>query len=291
MPWRVRPSQIVMSLQGGLGNQLFEWAFSTALVAAGKNVVFDVVRCRGDRPLMVGELVPQELRIARPVGMAFVLAEKRGILTEHSPIRLVRQRRSGFDQSVQERLTRESYLLGYFQSPHYFASTADTVRTSVTALVHSMLTTAGRELARGLAADPQSVAVHVRRGDYVSDSSAAARHGALGQDYYDRALAHLDSIGLRNRIWFGDDLEWIRENLAREGDLVCPPDATTADGGEIALMASCSSRVIANSSFSWWAGWLGAESTAAHPVIAPIRWFADDHSDAAQLVPAEWLRM
>jgi hypothetical protein len=154
-----------------------------------------------------------------------------------------------------------------------------------------MLSQSGLALLHRLEHDERSVAIHVRRGDYLSNPDAAVRHGVLGGDYYARALAHLEADGPRTRVWFGDDPEWIRANLAGEGDLICPADAATSDGGEIALMAACASRVIANSSFSWWAGWLGRPSTAEHPVIAPQIWFADGHSDASDLVPAAWLRL
>lgn len=291
MPWLLRRDQILLSLQGGLGNQLFEWAFAKALSDAGRDVLIDHVRCRGDRPLAVGPLIPPDRRLSRPSGMALALAQKAGLINDSSSIRLVKQWVSGFDRSVAERLGGKSYLLGYFQSPHYFDGSADAVRSEVTGLLRSMLSPSGLELARSLESDERSVAIHVRRGDYVSDPDAAVRHGVLGGDYYDRALARLEADGRRTRVWFGDDPAWIRQNLAAEGDLICPADAAIADGGEIALMAACSSRVIANSSFSWWAGWLGRPSTPEHPVIAPLVWFADGHSDASDLVPADWLRL
>lgn len=291
MVWRIRQGQVVVSLQGGLGNQLFQWAFASALEDEGLEVLFDSVRCRGGRPLLLGDLVPDIRRVARPVGLGLVLAEKRGWLSDTSRLRLVRQVRSGFDPSVRARLTRASYLLGYFQSPYYFERNAEHVRARVHSHLLSMLTDEGRQLADRLSTDERSVALHVRRGDYVSDQKAAARHGALPEDYYRRALDRVTALGLTHRIWFGDDLEWIRTHLAADGDEVCPGGMTTEDGGEIALMASCASRVIANSSFSWWAGWLGRPSTDAAPVIAPREWFADSHSDADELVPAEWVRL
>lgn len=290
MRWRVTDDEILLTLQGGLGNQLFEWAFSRALEDSGRRVLFDTVRCRGDRPLVIGPLISPERRFARAAGLALAIGQKYGRLTDSSRLRLVKQKKSGYDPSVLERLVGRSYLMGYFQSPHYFSNSAGAVRIEVMGLLQGMLTPAGRQLAAELADDPHSVAVHVRRGDYLAVPDNTARHGVLGKDYYDRALRHLDGLGHRNRIWFGDDPEWIRENLVRPGDTVCPADATTLDGGEIALMAACSSKVIANSTFSWWAGWLGSPSTERHPVIAPSSWFADGHSDASELVPVEWLR-
>lgn len=291
MPWLLKKDQVVLTLQGGLGNQLFEWAYARALADAGRDVIFDSVRCRGDRPMAIGPLIPEDRRLSRPVGWALAAAFKSGLLNDFSTPRLVKQRVSGFDASVAERLSGSSYLMGYFQSPRYFDGSEDAVRRDVGWLLRSMLSPSGLELEHELRADQNSVAVHVRRGDYLSDPTAGARHGVLDRAYYDRALSHLDNSGSRRLVWFGDDPDWIRQNLARDGDLLCPLDSTVADGGEIALMAACGSRVIANSSFSWWAGWLGRRSTASNPVIAPRIWFADGHSDGADLVPAEWLRL
>lgn len=291
MVWRIRTGEIVLGLQGGIGNQLFEWAFAAALRASGRRVLYDAVRCRGDRPLMIGPLLPASDRLAVPVGLALAGATKAALLSDRSWPRLVRQRRSGYDPSVLERLGGTSYLLGYFQSMRYFEGVEPEVRESVRRLVDGMLSPSGRRLADELRADPDRVAVHVRRGDYVSDPRAAARHGALGAGYYDRALEHASALGRTRRVWFSDDLEWVREHLARDGDQFCPSDATRHDGGEIALIASCATRIIANSSFSWWGGWLGAPSSPTHPVIAPSTWFADGHSDAGELVPRDWVRL
>ena len=290
MRWRVKDKEILLTLQGGLGNQLFEWAFSRALEDSGRTVLIDRVRCRGDRPLVIAPLIRPDQRFSRLSGLLLAILQKRGRIHDGSRIRLVKQKKSGHDRSVLERLGGPSYLMGYFQSPHYFTASAEGVRESVSGLLDSMLTASGRRLAHELSSDPHSVAVHVRRGDYLAVPDNSARHGVLGKDYYDRALAHLDALGHRNRVWFGDDPEWMTANLVREGDRVCPADATTQDGGEIALMSACSSKVIANSTFSWWAGWLGKPATAENPVIAPAVWFADEHSDATELVPPEWLR-
>ena len=139
----------------------------------------------------------------------------------------------------------------------------------------------------------------------------AQRHAAITEDLVEGAFITVDglerqgeapmpqgvhgcwakTLGHRRRVWFSDDLEWVGQRLARDGDLLCPPDATRNDGGEIALIASCATRIIANSSFSWWGGWLGAPSSPTHPVIAPSTWFADGHSDAGELVPRDWVRL
>lgn len=285
--------EVVLSLQGGLGNQLFQWALGHSLTAQGRHVLFDRARCRGNRPYALNGLVPRDRLLARGIGAVLVAADKANLLSDRPGARLrrIKQKRAGFDPTVIERLDGAAYVTGYFQSPQYFQSVNDEVRNTVLCHVRSMLTPAGVALIDDLADDPSSVAVHVRRGDYVSEANAAFKHGVLNERYYREALKVVGELGHSRRVWFSDDPNWVRAHLANDGDAVVSSQVTKADGGEIALMAACRSRVVANSSFSWWGGWLGDPSTPEHPVIAPRTWFADGHSDASDLIPSTWARL
>ncbi len=285
-----RSGDIVLTLQGGLGNQLFQWAFGRQLEADGRTVLYDRARTGGDRPYALGDLIPRESMLWTGTGWGLRAMERAGLLSDTSRVRYVRQKVSGHDESVVERLGRTSYLRGSFQSPKYFDAVAVPVREQAMAHLRTMLTPSGLRLADELTADPASVAVHVRRGDYVTNPNAAAMHGVLSGDYYANALDLMAERGFTRRVWFSDDPEWVRDNLANDGDVICPVDATVSDGGEIALMASCRAQIIANSSFSWWGGWLSADAGSAS-VIAPASWFADGHSDAADLIPPEWTQV
>ena len=292
----------IISIQGGLGNQLFAWAFAHALKAQGSHVILDTVRCRGNRPFEIGGLVGKHQMLARPLGYAAVLGHKGGILPSRPtwgiPWQLAREPGFAFNQDFVAGLLspsrRRNYVLGYFQSPKYFAGCEEQVRAAVRELLRGMLTEDGRTVADKLAVDPNSVAVHVRRGDYVSNQVASEHHGSLTADYYKTALEAVRDRGGKKVMWFSDDTDWVRAELARPEDTIATPSftagLTTAAGGEIALMASCSSRVIANSSFSWWAGWLGRDASPAFPVIAPARWLAGTAESATDLVPSSWTR-
>ncbi|MDW4573607.1 alpha-1,2-fucosyltransferase [Microbacterium sp. M3] len=289
--WGVRRGDIILSLQGGLGNQLFQWAFAQALISEGRTVWFDRVRCRGDRPYALAGLVPRSALLDPLRGAALAAAERVGLIHDDSALRLVKQRRSGYDPAVRRGLDGTAYLRGYFQSPMYFPAVADDVRRRILAHLDTLLLPAGSRFAEELRRDPGVVAVHVRRGDYLTDPAAAARHGVLDRGYYDRALSSMADLGYTRRVWFSDDPEWVRTHLAAPHDRICAPGLTSADGGEIALMAACGARIVANSSFSWWGGFLGRPSTPTRPVVAPVVWFAGGHSDARDLIPDGWIRV
>ena len=113
--------------------------------------------------------------------------------------------------------------------------------------------------------DPENtVAVHVRLGDYRQQQTVAAGEDGwiLPRDYYDRALS---SLGTNYPIaLFSDEPDKAREFLGREV-------AYVSDGCDIKrdlyMMASCNQIVMANSSFSWWAAWLNAG--AGKMIVAP----------------------
>lgn len=281
-------------MQGGLGNQLFQWAFARALQDDGFRVILDYARCRGDRPLMLGELTRSVGRLPRVAGWGVAAADRlAGAWSVAQPLGVTRlsERSFGIDTGLLDGLGRLTVLTGYFQSPSYFRGVEHQVRGEIIAHLRSMLTDAGRRFADLLVQDERAVAVHVRRGDYISNASAAAHHGVLDGTYYAQALDRLREHGERRVVWFSDDLEWVGRELAGPEDELCPPGLTTAAGGEVALMASCRSRVIANSSFSWWAGFLGAQDSDAATVIAPRQWFADGHDAADHLIPGAWIRL
>ncbi|WP_166355370.1 alpha-1,2-fucosyltransferase [Phytoactinopolyspora limicola] len=241
--------------------------------------------------MMLGSLVSDLPRVPRLVGLAMVAAQRASVLRGGPLPLLVAEQGFGYDSSVRDRVVAGgragTYILGYFQSYRYFEDVAPVVRETVNAYLAEQLTPAGQRLRTDLAADSRTVAVHVRRGDYVTNPVAAAYHGVLGIDFYQRALDTVAKSGHTRRIWFSDDLPWVRQHLAGPDDEFCPAGVARSAGGEIALMAACSARIIANSSFSWWAGWLGREGSR---VVAPDQWFAGSGTGTEDLVPTEWVR-
>ena len=165
-------------------------------------------------------------------------------------------------------------LTGYYQSEKYFLDVAAELRQEFT-------------LREPLAIPeyPNSVAVHVRRGDYLT--WAAASHGALPLDYYLRAANYLvDRFqGLKFYV-FTDDPEWARQNFRFPHPFSVIHKTPHED---LMIMSKCRHAIIANSSFSWWGAWLGADKTGT--VIAPKDWFKTTEYDSRDIVPERWVKM
>jgi hypothetical protein len=59
--------------------------------------------------------------------------------------------------------------------------------------------------------------------------------------------------------------------------------------GDFEAMRRCRHFVIANSTFSWWAAWLGEREGSV--VVAPRRWFEDRTRNSSDIVPPRWVRL
>lgn len=192
-----------------------------------------------------------------------------------------------------EHLPDGSYLVGYWQSFKYFESIA--ARIACDLIPREELSPPFRAI-RDRAQQEESVAIHVRRGDYVTLSSAATWHGVQPLSYYREAVVRVRNATQVPRFYvFSDDPGWCAANMplgAGEMTIV------TGDVGEkpwehLILMSHCRHHVIANSSFSWWGAWL-ADQRLADPkrvVIAPVRWFRSGLEGLNDRIPPHWITL
>lgn len=288
----VRP--VVVGLSGGLGNQMFQYAAGRALaVRLGAPLVLDLSWFHGQKKRQFA-LSPfrivAELRSQCPWlpgrGQALVSRISRRWARRIFGVPVLRE--SHFHYTPEFAVPTEGvFLEGYWQSERYF----DEIRPLLEAdfALDMPLPPACSALREAIAAS-DSICVHVRRGDYLTDPVAARTHGTCAKDYY-RSGVHELALGLERPhcFVFSDDPAWVRNHLALDCettvvDLNGPDDAHL----DLALMAACCHFLIANSSLSWWGAWLGQ-----HPgkrVIAPVRWFLTQNKDTRDLLPESWLR-
>ena len=133
-----------------------------------------------------------------------------------------------------------------------------------------------------------SVAVHVRRGDVTIKSQYATTAGALAIPYYAQALerfaAHIPDAKF---YVFSDDPAWCREHFPPTVPMEHVSGVLTRTAvQDLMLMKHCRHFITGNSTFSWWAAWLGQ-----HPdkrVLAPGRFFRVPGAWEKDLRPAEW---
>ena len=155
-------------------------------------------------------------------------------------------------------------LFGYYQASKYFSDYRTEIR-ELFAAPPSIVTAVNSKY--GDLITSHSVAVHVRRGDYLTGGRPVVHHVTTDL-YFERAVAEARVCDPAARfVVFSEDVEWCRAQPFFAGATIIdePDECLTME-----LMSRFSRYIISNSSFSWWATYLGASTEM---VLAPDRWF------------------
>lgn len=291
---------VVTALCGGLGNQMFQYAAGRAL--ALRHLVpllldtswFESVVIDTPREYMLNVFHVQG-RIARKDQVA---PFRRHSEKFHE---IVVRKVLGRPRSLPNGLVKEphfhhwegfhlvqppAYLVGYWQSEQYFADYASVIRSDFK--FPPLPDGVARNVEHGISESPHPVAVHVRRGDYVSNPQANATHGVCAASYYKQAIAHVsEQYPCAKLFLFSDDPVWVNEHFD-----TCGLPATVVDLAmsnepwhDMHLISLCRHHIIANSSFSWWGAWLGEKGGM---VYAPKQWFSDSNLQGLSPCPERW---
>ncbi|HLH52263.1 MAG TPA: glycosyltransferase [Verrucomicrobiae bacterium] len=280
-------TQVVVKLQGGLGNQMFQYAAGLALarrLSAQLKLDLSFLLDRSPRPnftyrdfcLDIFQL-PSGCELLRNPGAVARLPK------------FVEQQ-FNFDPRF-ETLNGDIYLDGYWQSARFFESIKPEIRSIFSSFAHP-LTSEQQALAEQIESC-QSVCLNVRRGDYVSNPVANAWHGVCQPSYFREAVAWIQKRKPDAKFFvFSDDVEW-----CSSADLVGNAPVTYVShefagekfGAYLNLMTRCRHFILPNSSFGWWAAFLGNASDKI--VVVPEPWFDDPTNDTSDLLPEGWVRL
>lgn len=264
-------------LLGRTGNHLFQYALGRVLAEKhGVPLVLDASWFNAEGWAEVSHFL--KLPIKARVVRRFSLASRalRNLVGKHywelrsCPF----LREATDDQSFDPRFLdapSDCVLFGYFQTPRYFESIAVELREEFKSLLAPTGARAScpSYLLHSLT-QPTSVAVHVRRGDYLIHP---AFH-VCDESYYRQAMDEMRARVAGARFFiFSDDPEWCR-SIFRDADteIVDSGELATNPLHDLYLMSSASHHIIANSTYSWWAAWLG--NNPGQIVLMPDRWYA-----------------
>lgn len=177
-----------------------------------------------------------------------------------------------------------SYIYGNWQSEKYFYEIKDIIKKDFS--FSAPLQDKNIALANQIF-DSNSVSLHIRRGDYVSNPEAASFHGTILLNYYYEAIEYI-SKNIQNPCFFvfSDDIPWVKDNLKIKYPCVFVDNNINEDSFfDMYLMSLCKHNIIANSTFSWWGAWLNENKNKI--VISPDRWFSDKNIKS-DLIPDRW---
>lgn len=290
--------RVIVGLSGGLGNQMFQYAMGRALsLRLDVPLFLDLSWFEGkaDRAFALmpfsisANLLPADGKVkhCRSALREITLKIAHHFFTRRLGVKVFRERYFHFDLSVLG-LSESVYLDGYWQSEKYFSDFGDVIADDF--LLRSHLSEQSREMLEKISGS-EAICLHVRRGDYVSSSSASAVHGLCPMDYYREALQSvIEGVTDPCCFVFSDEPEWVRANL----HLPLPMTIVDFNGTDMAhedlrLMSACKHFIIANSSLSWWGAWLGRDPEKR--VVAPKQWFIGGTRETRDLIPENWIRL
>jgi len=286
----------IVNIIGGLGNQMFQYAFAISLKIAypDEDIMIDTHHFKKyelHNGYEIDKIFSQNISIP--------IASKKDLLrlTYYVPnYKLSRLIRKVFPKLKTEYIEPINYLYhpevykfthediyyeGFWQSYKYYQPIADELRK---VFVFKDINSANNLFAKQIISC-ESVGLHIRRGDYLNHKDY---QGICDIDYYKRAIEHINPKD-KSFYVFSNDLEWCKENITPllKGASCCFVDLNKGSNSyyDIYLMSKCRYLIIANSSFSWWGAFLNTE---VKEVVAPKKWINRSHDFDIYL--PEWIK-
>jgi hypothetical protein len=291
---------VIAQLNGGLGNQMFQYANGRAIAYRRQAPLGldNSILLRGySRPYKLCYLnisadivATDQLNLVQGDGRTKVGAFIDYISQHLRPYyrrKIYRERSQRYDPNIL-RIYPPVYLVGYWQSEKYFKDIEGLIRREFKLIQHA--DSRNSEMLGQIQAC-NSVSVHIRRGDYVTNPVIREAHGACSSDYYQNAIQIIARLVTNPHFFiFSDDMEWSRSNIRLNYPATfVSHNGVERDHEDLRLMSQCKHHIIANSSFSWWGAWLAENPYKI--VIAPTNWFNDRSRDSRDIVPEGWTRI
>ncbi len=262
---------IIINLTGQLGNQMFQYALGRHLQLRGRKVLYYTGYFRQHPehdfalPRVFGLDLPEattnQVLACREDRHRFIDRLRRKVFGRHE--RVFSETGTGSLAFKPEVFAFNRGLVnGYWQSEKYFLPIAETIRKDFGFIGVSER---NKRLAESMR-DCVSVAIHVRRGDYLG------AFPVMDNDYYLPAMRYFADRFENVRFFvFSNDLAWCKEHLNADNITFVDWNTGKYSPYDMWLMTQCKHNIIANSSFSWWGAWLNQNESKE--VVAPKIWF------------------
>lgn len=305
-------SDLIVSIGGGLGNQLFQFAAGLALTGKGvlgletaltiptvnaqkepelfsytlpENVVIEKKRRKSlftmrstNYIMMIGKSAFRNPHIPG-VWLIRLAADFVISIYMRQPLRMLAAKGIGYHEISKPK--GKPFLVGYFQS-YRWPSEPEVFQK----LQNMTLKDEGTELPkyRSLAEQEKPLIVHVRLGDY----KLMKTFGIPSKEYYRDAIEYHIANKSFERVWVvSNEIEQAKDFLPKEliGDARYIEDVENSASKTFELMRMGNAFVIGNSTYSWWAAFLSKNENPL--VVAPTPWFQGEPSPI-ELLPPHW---
>lgn len=284
---------VTVKMTGGLGNQMFIYAFGRSLSLKRKEELqYDLSWYAEHHSVEKGAIARQfvldRYNIAgQPAAAVDAKSYKSSLI-----VGLIEKVRSRIQYDYHYHFHpglmkgKKQFFTGFFHSHKYFSDCAETIKSDLT--LKDPLTGLAAEIEAKIKSC-EAVSMHIRRDDLITSKKSNQIYGVLPQSYYDDAVA-LVKTKCANPVFFifTDDVEWAKTSLKLEGEKVFVSGNGFHETIDLHLMSLCKINIIANSTFSWWAAWLNRNQDRI--VIYPNKWFRlDGLKVTSDFIPEGWL--
>jgi hypothetical protein len=265
-----KPTKII-TIKGGLGNQMFQYAYGRALEMSGEKVIFNTAFFCGSK---AKKDTTRDFKLNN-----FNIETKAEFSNKKHLIFNI------FNKVV----VKLGLKKNFYQNEKYFKNIENNIRKEFT--LKNPLTPKGLDWEEKISSTANSISLHIRRGDYVLNIKTNSFHGVCDIKYYTSALEEIvKKTGNNINIFiFSDDITWAKENLKFPFPFNFVSDSEIPDYEELYLMSLCKHNIIANSTFSWWGAWLNQNPDKI--VIAPKQWLTNKTSTELDILPKEWIQI
>lgn len=263
-------NMIKITLKGGLGNQMFQYAY-------GRNL--SIMRNTELKLDLTHLIYPDKIDTLREFKLnAFDICANIYKPIKRPLLKIF------FSKIINKVLKKEQF----FQSEKYFKNNENTIRKEI--VLKKPLSTYSLEILNLILSKNNPVSLHIRRGDYVSNAKTNIHHGLCPIEYYEKSIEYIKlKINSPTFFIFSDDIHWAKDNLKSTSEMIFVSKPEIPDYEELILMSKCSHHIIANSSFSWWGAWLNPNPSKI--VVAPKKWLNNVNIDTTDICPSEWIRI
>ena len=296
---------IYIKLKGGLGNQMFEYAFAVALsnkcndeicldLSGISNETHNVYSLNHFNIGDVKKVNCSKLPITKKISLKIInfILSRVGNKNAKTRYNLEKKYQKKFNKfglyicsdgyiDMNSCKSKVKYADGYFQSEKYFKEYSSQIKDIFQVKTPKMKK--NNELFSKIK-NSNSACIHIRRGDYTKFTN----HLVCTIDYYKKGMKILKEKFPDIQFFiFSDDINWVKENIKFDYD-VNYVEGNNPNYEELRLMYTCKHFVISNSSFSWWAQYLSNNKDKV--VVAPSKWF-NNSNQVSDIMMDEWIKI
>ncbi|MEE1233059.1 MAG: alpha-1,2-fucosyltransferase [Phocaeicola sp.] len=276
----------LIKMTGGLGNQMFIYAFYLRMRKLFPNVRIDLSDMMHYRVHNGYELhhifqLPKD---------EFCINQKVKKVIEFLFFQTILERKQTSQEAFwKPRFWPLVYFKGFYQSEDFFRDIKEDVRRAFT-FDSSKAVERSRMMALQIQNDSNAVSLHIRRGDYLQPKHWEAIGRICQLSYYRNAIAEMEKqVSSPHYYVFSDDLDWVKENLPLTNATYIDWNRGADSWQDMMLMSCCRYHIICNSTFSWWGAWLDT-----HPekvVVLPEQWTSQVDSRSFLSREGKWIQV